>query len=153
MKIRIELESDVNEPEIVIVCNEITDEVQKIQRLISSQSLSDDKFVLYKDEGEYYIPIARILFFETEGNTISVHTKDDVYETKYRLYELEEMLPGHFIRVSKSTIVNAKEILALKKSNLSTTSVAAFADSYKEVYVSRHYIKFLKEKLESLRGR
>lgn len=38
---------------------------------------------------------------ETDGNAIQVHTRDDIYQTRYKLYELEELLPGQFMRVSK----------------------------------------------------
>ena len=94
-----------------------------------------------------------ILFFETESNGINAHTRDNVYQVKYRLYELEEMLPGHFLRISKSAIINVGEVYSLSKSNLSTTSVAAFAGSHKQVFVSRHYVKLLKEKLVEMRMR
>lgn len=39
------------------------------------------------------------------------------------------------------------------ESNLSTTSVAAFSGSYKQVFVSRHYVRQLKEKLTEMRMR
>ncbi|WP_332525109.1 LytTR family DNA-binding domain-containing protein [Terrisporobacter sp.] len=42
---------------------------------------------------EYYISLSDILFFETEENTMSAHTIDNVYQVKYKLYELEEILP------------------------------------------------------------
>lgn len=93
------------------------------------------------------------MFFETESNGVNAHTRDDVYQVKYRLYELEEILPVHFLRISKSTIINVKEVYSLRKSNLSTTSVAAFSGSHKQVFVSRHYVRQLKEKLTEMRMR
>lgn len=74
-------------------------------------------------------------------------------ETKQRLYELEEILPNQFLRVSKSTIANVSEIYSLQKSNLSTTSCAAFRNSHKQIFVSRHYSRVLKEKLVEMRMR
>ena len=47
--------------------------------------------------------------FETEEKVVYAHTKDDMFQVKYRLYELEEILPGYFMRISKSTILNAKK--------------------------------------------
>ena len=84
---------------------------------------------------------------------VQVHTRDEIYETKQRLYELEEILPKQFLRVSKSTIANVAEIYSLQKSNLSTTSCAAFRNSHKQVFVSRHYSRVLKEKLVEMRMR
>lgn len=99
------------------------------------------------------IELEDILFFETESNGVNAHTRDDIYQVKYRLYELEEILPVHFLRISKSAIINVKEVYSLSKSNLSTTSVAAFSGSYKQVFVSRHYVRQLKEKLTEMRMR
>lgn len=45
------------------------------------------------------------------------------------------------------------ESYSLSRSNLSTTSVAAFSDSHKQVFVSRLYVKLLKEKLTEMRMR
>ncbi len=52
------------------------------------------KYVFYKGNTEYYLPLKDILFFQTEGEQILAYTKEDVYEMKYKLYQLEEMLPG-----------------------------------------------------------
>lgn len=153
MKIRIELEENLTEDEVVIRCHSLTDEVKQIQDAISAVTSSKQNFILYKEDTEYYVALEDILFFETESNGLNAHTRDNVYQAKYRLYELEEILPGHFLRVSKSTIINVREIYSLSKSNLSTTSVAAFANSHKQVFVSRHYSKLLKEKLMEVRMR
>lgn len=149
MKIRIEIDEGMDESEVIIRCPSINDEIQQIQNAVSSVNSSNQKFILYRNDTEYYVALQDILFFETEGANINVHTRDQVYQAKYRLYELEEMLPGHFIRVSKSTIANTKEIFSLSKNNLSTTSVAEFSNSHKQVFVSRHYAKTLKEYLSS----
>lgn len=151
MKIKVEIDESLQEAEVVIRCSAITDEIQQLQNVISNENLSGQRFVLYKNDTEYYVALQDILFFETEGAIINVHTRDQVYQAKYRLYELEEILPGYFLRVSKSTIANTKEIYSLSKSNLSTTSVAEFSNSHKQVFVSRHYSKLLKESLSNKR--
>ena len=96
------------------------------------------------------MPLQEILFFETEGTSIRAHTKDDIYGARYRLYELEETLPGYFMRVSKSTILNIRHIYAMTRS-LSASCVVEFKDTHKQVYVSRHYYKPLKNRLEEKR--
>ena len=88
-----------------------------------------------------------ILFFETDSDGINAHTRDNIYQTKYKLYELEELLPGSFMRISKSAIVNTSHIYSISR-NLTASSVVAFADTHKQVYVSRYYYKPLINKLE-----
>ena len=107
-------------------------------------------FFIYKDTSEYYVDLADILFFETEGNKIFAHARNNAYEVKLKLYELEECLPRYFCRISKSTITNIKAIYSLEKSFAGTSSIR-FYDTHKQVHVSRHYFQFLKEKLSEMR--
>ena len=97
-----------------------------------------------------HFTIGHILFFETDGEKIYGHTKDEAYEVKQKLYELEELLPIAFCRISKSTIVNAKQIYSLEKS-FSGTSTVNFYQTHKQVHVSRRYYQVLKERLNEMR--
>ena len=150
MKIRIEIDENLIEDEVVIHCASINEEVTKVQKAISEVVNASQKLVFYKDATEYYLELDEILFFETDENGISAHTKKDVYQTKYKLYELEDLLPGFFMRVSKSTILNTRHIYSINR-NLTASSVVAFAGTHKQVYVSRYYYKPLISKLEEKR--
>ena len=110
MKIRIEVDETALENEVVIRCAGLTKEVQLIQQALSEIAAGNQRFIFYKGETEYYIELDEILFFETDDGMINVHTADDVYQTKLKLYELEERLPGYFMRVSKSAILNVNKI-------------------------------------------
>ena len=106
--------------------------------------------VFYKDNTELYIWIDDVLFFETEENLIYAHTLNEVYQVKYRLYELEEILPRSFVRVSKSTILNINHIYSITR-NITSSSLVEFKNTHKKVYVSRSYYKVLKLKLSEKR--
>lgn len=153
MKVRIELEEERTEDEIVIYCRSVTDGIKRIQKAVASAASAEQTVVLYKEDAEYYVELSDILFFETEGAVLNAHTRDDIYQTRYRLYELAEMFSENFVRVSKSAIVNTREIYSLTRNPLSTTSVIAFVNSHKQVFVSRHYSKQLKEKVMEVRMR
>ncbi|MBO5072652.1 MAG: LytTR family transcriptional regulator, partial [Eubacterium sp.] len=127
MKVRIELDEGRTEEEVVIHCRSLTDEVRLIQKAVSSVIASQQNIILYKGDTEYYVAPGDILFFETEGNILNAHTREQVFQTRYRLYELEEILSGNFIRVSKAALVNVQEIYSLSKITLSATSVISFA--------------------------
>jgi DNA-binding LytR/AlgR family response regulator len=150
MKIKIEIDEKLNEEEVVIKCKEMDDEIVALQQSIASVVLRKEKFTVFKKDREYYIKIEDILFFETEGNRVTAHTKKDMYETDLKLYELEEILPGHFMRVSKSAVVNVNHIYSVSK-NLTSSSLLEFYDTSKQIYVSRHYYRPLKNKLQEMR--
>lgn len=151
MKIRVELDSSIVEEEVVIRCNSLSEEVQQVQRALADLAAGHRQFVFYKGSTEYYLPLEDILFFETEEKVIFAHTRDATYQVKYRLYELEEFLPGHFMRISKSTILNTHQIYSIRR-NLASSSVVAFQNTHKQVFISRHYYKPLKNKLEEKRN-
>lgn len=150
MKVRIEMEPTLSEDEILIRCHTMDETIIKIQQMLQDILTTNKSFVFYKGTTEYYLPLEHILFFETTSEGICAHTIDDIYETKFKLYELEENLPGYFMRVSKSTILNVNHVYAITR-NLTASSLVEFRESHKHVYVSRNYYKALKSRLEEKR--
>lgn len=146
MKIRIEFDENIKEDEVIIRCRELTSEVKNVQVVLSNILSEKAQITFFKDNTEYYISLEEILFFETEESSICAHTLDNVYQVKYKLYELEEILPSEFVRASKSTIVNINNIYSMTR-NLSSSSLVEFQNTHKKIYVSRHYYKSLKDKL------
>ena len=149
MKLRIEVTDGSTEDEVVIRCGRVDDSIQKLQAYILS--MSAPKLTFYKGAQEFYLPLEDILFFETEGEQIYAHTSNDAYRVKYRLYELEEILPHIFIRAAKGTIVNTAKIYAIDR-NLTSSSQVKFSGTHKQIYVSRHYYSSLKEKMNERRS-
>lgn len=146
MKIRIEVDREIQEDEVIIRCKQLNDDVTNIQKALTDILSKKAQIIFYKNNSEYYIPLSEILFFETEESSISAHTIDNIYQVKYKLYELEDILPNNFMRVSKSTILNIDYIYSITK-NLTSSSIVEFQNTHKKVYVSRHYYKLLKFKL------
>lgn len=146
MKVRIELIDDMTEDEVLIRCGQVDDTIQKIHRYILEQSLSCSKMIFYKQNQEFYFPINNVLFFEIDGEHLYAHTANDDYRVKYRLYELDDILPRNFVRASKSTIINIMQVYSITR-NLTASSLMKFVNSHKHVYVSRHYYKELRQRL------
>lgn len=152
MKIRIEVIPEIGETEIVIQCREVDEAISKIQKAISDTTTRKQSFIFFKEEREYFFSLDEIVFFETADNQMHAHTGSDVFQVKYRLYELEEILPGNFMRVSKSTILNTDRIISITK-NIASANTVSFTETHKQVFVSRYYYRALKDKLESRRFR
>ncbi len=150
MKIQIEFDTSLEEEVVTIRCPSLTATVEQLQHMLADLSKEQEKYVFYKGDTEYYLSLSEILFFETGTNGINVHTADDIFQTKRKLYELEELLPGYFMRISKSAILNTNQVYAINR-NLTAASLVEFQHSHKQVYVSRSYYKALKNKLEEKR--
>ena len=150
MKIKVEIDESLNEEEIIMKVPALNQRVKLIQDFLSDLSKQQTQMIFYKGHVEYYLNLSQILFFETDGKDVQAHTSADMYKIKYKLYELEEILPGYFMRVSKSTILNMKKIYAMHKS-ISGPCLVEFENTHKQVYVSRRYYKLLRIRLEEKR--
>lgn len=150
MKIRIETNPSLMENEIIIRCRNDNQEVQKLQTSIEELVMNTQCISVFHKKKHAYLPVSKILLFETSENMVYAHTGDDMYETSYKLYELEDLLPGYFVRISKSSIANIQQILSINR-NLTASSIINFQNTYKQAYVSRHYFKILKTKLDEKR--
>ena len=144
LKLRIEITDELSENEVVIRCNHIDDNIKKLQSFI--KDLSSPQIVFYKGQQEFFLPLEDVLFFETEGERVFAHTTKDSFRVKYKLYELEEILPRYFARASKGTIVNTSRIYAINR-QLTSSSQVKFTNTHKQIYISRHYFNALKNKM------
>ena len=148
MAYRVRLAIDPNaEEEIVIRCKTPSEEILKLQAALTGgmreiELLSGDEI--------YFIETKSILFFETDGNKTAAHTKTHMYYTDLKLYELEELLPRSFMRVSKSCIANTMAISSIRK-EITGICEARFADTGKKIFISRSYYKAFKDKINETR--
>lgn len=148
MRVRIEIEEGLAQEEVIIRCKTLSDTVVSLQNYISQQVGEKRCLVLTSGDTEYYVPLQDIYFFETESREIRAHTATQLFVCSYRLYELEELLPGSFMRISKSTIVNLDHVYSITR-NLTASSVVEFDKSTKKASVSRGYYKALVERLNT----
>ena len=150
MKINIDVDESLEQDSITIHCREITDEILELQRSLAGKSVGQLRISAFQDDVEHFLELKTIIFMESEGNYILIHTPKEIYKTRQKLYELEELLPRDFVRVSKSTIVNTMRISAIKK-NITGASEISFSNSTKTAFASRNYIKALIEIMDEKR--
>lgn len=150
MKITIEVQSDLQEKEIIIRTPKLDQQVKNLSQLLEKQVQQTQHFKFFDQDGtEYYLKLTEILFFETDERKILVHTARQTYLTDKKLYQLAELLPPNFMRVAKSAILNLDQIFSLK--HTLTGNVIQFYNSQKQLYVSRSYYKSLKHRLNERR--
>ncbi|WP_420544021.1 LytTR family DNA-binding domain-containing protein [Streptococcus equinus] len=150
MKITIDVDDSLEQDYITIHCKELTDDILELQKSLIGKSSSDLRISAFQDDVEHFLELRAIIFMESDGNYILIHTEKDIYRTRRKLYELEELLPRDFIRVSRSTIVNTIRISGIKK-NITGASEISFGNSNKKAYASRNYIKLLIEIMDEKR--
>ncbi|MBO6159197.1 MAG: LytTR family transcriptional regulator DNA-binding domain-containing protein [Firmicutes bacterium] len=149
MKIRTEISSKYAEIELHICHNEINDEVRNIS---SELHMMYDESLTGTDErgNRRLLRPGEITAFYSEGQRVIALGEKERYMISNKLYELEESLTKtHFIRISKSEIVNIRKIRSLDMS-LSGTIRILMKNGH-EAYVSRRNVSKLKERLKAER--
>ena len=128
---------------VLIRCHAVTEEVREIADFVKSRQGS---LTGMKDSRQYKIAVSDIYYFESVDGKTFLYTKEQVFETAYRIYELESMLrPKHFLRVSKSMLLNLMKIRSIQSAL--NGRFAAVLMSGEEVIISRSYVKGLKAAL------
>lgn len=87
-----------------------------------------------------------IFLIYSENGKIFAKTDDNIYQLKYRLYQLEALLDKNFIRISNSEIINIQKVKNLDFSMLGTIRINFINGTY--TFASRRFIKKIKEYLK-----
>lgn len=97
-----------------------------------------ETFIGYLNGSYEIIHFRNILFIESFGHDIVLHTADNTYQIKEKLYEIEGMLHEKgFIRINKSTIVNK---FGIKELNPTFNSrIILYMKNGSELIVTRSY--------------
>ncbi|MDD5929509.1 MAG: LytTR family DNA-binding domain-containing protein [Spirochaetales bacterium] len=144
MKITILDKKPDEEDEIIVKC-EFLDE--GITKLLNQLKNGNSKINFYKNNQIHLVEKNEVLYFESVDDKVFAYTQKEVFETKLKLYELEEILPERiFFRANKAVIVNIDKIESLSPA-FSGRFEAVLKNGYK-VIISRNYVPKLKELLE-----
>ena len=143
MKVTILEKKPEEENEIIIKCDYLDDNLAK---LINQFKNNKGKMNFYKDSKIVFVDHEDVLYFESVDDKVFAYTADNVYETKSKLYQLENDLPADsFFRANKAVIVNLNKIDSLAPV-FGGRFEAALENGYR-VIISRNYLNTLKELL------
>lgn len=150
MDVEIKVEPGRPEPKILILAGEETEELRCLAQELAGLTLAP--IPVWLGEQTRRLPQGDFLRFYTDGKGVSAQTADQTYSVRLRLYELEERLdPRRFVRISNSEIVNLDRVTAIDLSL--TGTICMTLNGTVHTYVSRRYVKKIKETLGLGRGR
>ncbi len=143
MKIKFEIDNSLDDMEIIIRSNKVDKESEDILSILENYKKDNKNIILgYRDYDIAPIDVNDIYYFSANEKKVFLITNKGVYETKMRLYELENY-NENFLRISNSEIVSVKEIdkLDLKYSG----TIMFLMKNGDELYASRRRISKIKE--------
>ena len=139
---------DKSTPEEVIVkAHQPSALTEQLEALVNAHAGSD-RIVAYTEENLRILKFSEIECITViDGYTNAIDTHGKRYRLKYRLYELEPMLPASFIRINKSAFANEKHLKEFT-ATFSGGVDALFQCGYRE-YVSRRCFAVIKRRYGS----
>ena len=143
MKVTVEERPGLEQTEVSIRCPRLD---AQITRLIELLRLSDARLTGEKDGETCILDGADVLYIDTVDRGTFLYTAGGVYQTRLRLYELEEQLAAwDFIRVSKSAIVNFSRVRSLRPDFGGRMRLTM--SNGEVVMANRQYVPAIKKKL------
>ena len=114
----------------------------KISRAIDMLKSADD-LTVYANEQVLMLPITAVYYAESVELKTFVYAEKDVYRSRLKLYEIEDILGTRdFLRISKQIIVNLRKIKSIAPAG--EGRFAAKLANDETVIISRQYVPALK---------
>ena len=143
MKIEINVDDKIEETCISISCKRLTPEIEK---MLAMMRILDRQLTVTRDGETYLLDVSEVIYAEAIDRKTFVYTKDGVYESGHRLYELEQQLEEcGFCRVSKSCLVQLRAVRSLKSDI--NRRIRVTLGNGEVIIASRQYADEIKKKL------
>lgn len=143
MKIDISVDEAVTELQISITCRQLTPD---IERIIAALRMMNHQLTARKGSEIHILDIAQVLYIESVDRKCFIYTDRDVYESDFRLYELEQQLEEcGFFRVSRSFLIHLQKIQSLKADI--NRRIRVTMSNGEQIMASRQYAEELKKRL------
>lgn len=145
MKLRLDIDAQYTEEQIILEAPSLSKNIQKVQDFVQSLDQKETLKGKFQDQ-VFLIEIQKIQRIYIENRKVLAETDGRTYALDIRLYQASEILPASFIQISQSEIVNIDAISHLKLTSNGLIEIYLKNDSF--TYSSRRYLKAIKEKLE-----
>ncbi len=122
--------------------------VEKTPDILSAADLLENGsggITVTKDRSTWLCRLTQIYYIESVDKRTFVYTRDDCFESRSRLYELEEKLGMYYVRISKSMIVNLRKIRSVRAEPGGRMVALLLNDE--QVVISRSYVREIKRRL------
>jgi len=143
MRVDFEQVADASSEYALIKATEMTESVKNAMDILMG---NNGCLPVIKGGSNILLNKTRIYYIESVDKKTFVYSKDECFECKYRLYELEDMLGGYFARCAKASIVNLRKISSIA-SDFSGRMEAELLNGEKLI-IARSYVKEIKRRLD-----
>lgn len=142
MKIHLHVDETYEQMEIHVYTAEYTEEIERLMQFLNQPATAT--MIGYIQQDIHVVKLSDIYAVLSEGAKVYIQTEELEYETKQKLYEIEEQYPQTFARINKSTLINIQRLQSIQNkfglAHVLLNNEVSFP-------ISRKYLKELKSKL------
>lgn len=145
MKFMITIDTNAEES-VSVVVNKKNSFIDDIENLVRNYS-GENEITVYSENEFFKLNFENVeCIFVMGGKTELISADGKHYFIKERLYEIEQLLPGYFVKINKSAIANERAISRFKSDFGGGVSVE-FKCGYSD-YVSRRCFAEIKRRMK-----
>ena len=142
MKIHLHIDSAHEEIELHIYAAEYSETIEKIMQQLKQPAT--ETIIGYLQQDIHIAKLDDIYAVISEGAKVYLQTDEQEYETKLKLYEMEDQYSQTFARINKSILININKLQFIQNKLGSAQAILLNDVSFP---ISRRYLKELKIKL------
>jgi two-component system response regulator LytT len=143
LKIEVNVDENATDLRICVTCKRLTSDVEK---MIAVLRMLNHQLTAKQGDEIYLLDTAKIIYIESIDRKCFIYTSDEVYESEFRLYELERQLEEYgFFRASKSMLIHLHHIQSLKADL--NRRIRVTMTNGEQIIASRQYAEELKKRL------
>ena len=143
MKITIHVDETATDLEISVTCRQLSSDIEKI---LATLRMMNQQLTVKKDDEIHLLDVAGVIYIESVDRKCFIYTSDEIYQSDFRLYELEQQLEEYgFFRVSKSFLIHLQKIQSLKADI--NRRIRITMSNGEQIIASRQYADALKKRL------
>lgn len=143
LKIEIHVDENASDFTISVTCRQLTPEIEK---MLASLRMMNHQLTVQKAGEIYFLELGQVIYMESVDRKCFVYTDEEVYESEFKLYELEQQLGGQdFFRVSKSCLIHLQNVQSLRADI--NRKIRITMSNGEQIMASRQYADGLKRRL------
>lgn len=125
---------------------EYPEQSPQVSRIIQKLK-TEEEYLIGSEEGRHYrVFVPDIFYIESVDKHTFIYTREMVFRSAKRLYQLEDELKEYdFVKVSRTCLVNINELVHIKA--LSNSRLEAELTNGEKIIVSRTYIPEIKRRI------
>ncbi len=146
MRVECNIDAACTDPHAVLYMRQMSPAVAEAISILEREGADSPPLIAVRDGKTYFLEPEGLELIRTEGREVICYDKlKNRYRLDKPLYELDQLLGEAFVRVSKSSIVNIRQISHVSAGF--NGSLELVMKNGMEDYISRSFRKSFKERL------